>query len=166
MRYKVTAIIHKECYELDIEEDIEVESYVEEDLKMLIAYFYQKHFGVPYKELGWWLEEGAKEFVKDIEDKWMHNEIDSFELMRDNDFLEFIKENYMADVDEDTLEDELDTLRYEVLDTLDDMTTDELENLSYYVDYSVSCGDVYKSRSIDIEDIIEYRDEEELEEDD
>lgn len=167
MRYRVTAIIHKECAELDIDEEIEVESYIEEDLNMLIAYFYQKHFGVPYRELGWWLEEGAKEFVKDIEDKWLHNEIDSFELMRDTEFQQFIQDNYTADVSEDAIEDELDFLREDCISELEDMTTDELRNLPYYIDYSVSCGDIYKYGDIDVEDIIEDRDEdEESEEDD
>jgi hypothetical protein len=71
--------------------------YVDENLKDVIAFLYKKHFGKEYIELGWWLEPGAKEFVKDIEDKWFHNKIDTLTLYTDYEFIDFLKQVYYDD---------------------------------------------------------------------
>lgn len=60
-----------------------------DDLDTYIRYAYEKKFGVPYRELGWWLEPGAKEFVKELEADWAHNKLDFHEAYRDRGYVEF-----------------------------------------------------------------------------
>ena len=162
MRYEVKSKIYRECLELGLEDEVEIFTHVDEDLRMLVAYFYEQHFNKPYNELSWYLEEGAKEFVKEIEDKYWNNEIDSFALSRDESFIDFLSEHY-EDVDEDTLEEELDYFRDIVIDELRDLSLEDLRDLPSWIDYSVSTIDDFKQDTIDIEEFIE---EEELEEDD
>lgn len=162
MRYKIKNTIYYECIELGIEGEVEVTGSVDEDLKMLVAYFYEQHFNKPYNELSWYLEPGAKEFVKEIEDKYLHNEIDSFALGRDENFINFLNENYSCDIDDDTLDEELDRLRDYIIDELRDMTLEDLRDLPSWIDYRVASRDSYRGDTIDIEEFIE---DEDLEED-
>jgi hypothetical protein len=52
---------------------------------------------VDYKELGWWLEPGAKEFVKALEEQWFYNKIDTVKLYADYNFKDYLKDKYWSD---------------------------------------------------------------------
>ena len=155
MRYKVKGTIHRECLELGMQDEFEIIDTIDEDLRMLVAYFYEQHFNKPYNELSWYLEPGAKEFVKEVENKYWHNEIDSFALARDDKFIEFLSNNYECDFDENLLDEELDNYREEILDELRDLTLEELRDLPHWIDYEVYSTNYYRGDTIDIEEFIE-----------
>lgn len=71
---------------------------VEEKLDDVVDYLFLKKYNKKYKKnLSWCLEEGAVEFVKDIENKWWHNELDTYELYQDSDFINYLKDVYLKD---------------------------------------------------------------------
>lgn len=99
-----TLLFNGEEVYLEYEEDLDAfndsglfDYYVEEELKDIIKYLFLKKYHKAYRELGWWLEDGAKEFVKDIENKYYHNEFDSYELYHNYKFLDFLKELHSDD---------------------------------------------------------------------
>ncbi len=94
------------------------------DIKTLIPYLYEKHFGKKYNELSWYLEEGAREFVKDIEDKWMHNQL---EVEEDSEFLNKYFENHKDEIVEKYAEDIKDEITEE-LEALSDKELKELDD--------------------------------------
>ena len=123
------------CADIDFEEDlISGQVVISEDLKDALPYLYEKHFGIPYNELGWWLEPGAQEFVKDLEDKWFHNKLDLSEVYCDEEFL-----NKLVSENAGRFDMNLNDVVYE----FEDMLRDELYGLC-------------KS---EIEDLYEYDDE-------
>ena len=77
---------------------------VQEDLKDALPYLYEKEFGTPYRELGWWLIPGAKEFVKDLEDKWNKNKLDLSYLYKNKDFLATLVPKYSGEELEEIIE--------------------------------------------------------------
>ena len=66
-------------------------------------------FRKKYSALSWYLESGAKEFVKDLENKWLNNKIDTVAMYQDFKFLDWLKERYyekaLSKASLDTLED-------------------------------------------------------------
>lgn len=142
---------------------------VSEDLRDAIPYLYEKHFGVPYRELGWWLEPGAKEFVKDLEDKWMHNKLDLSEVYKDEEFLKLLSEKYASystEALEQIKEDFEDELRWK----LDLLSLKELkllqEEYGDTIDYDIYDSDdnVVDYGYVDLPD--DYDEEDEEDEDD
>ena len=116
-------------------------------LEYLIPYLYEQHFGVKYKELGWWLEDGAEKFVKDIEDKWWHNTLEIDSLQHNEKFANYLIDNYeKLDLNlEDLLEDfksdlemELEFLDKEELQELDDDYGGVIDFEIYLNDKSIS----------------------------
>ena len=88
---------------------------VTEDIKDIVPWLYEQHFGVPYRELGWWLEPGAKEFVKKIEDDYWHNRLDTYPIYHDYHFFEWLKER-QKDSQEvyDLIKEEIENLKDEL----------------------------------------------------
>lgn len=70
---------------------------VHESLQDVIEYKYYKHYNKPYHPLAWYLEDGAKEFVKGIEDSWLNNTLDMWEIYSDYGFCDWLKEKYEDD---------------------------------------------------------------------
>ena len=79
------------CDELDMHDEFDLEIPIQEDFNDILSYYFEKKYEVPYTETSWVLEKGAREFVCDLEDKWLHNEIDTFALYHDRDFLNFLE---------------------------------------------------------------------------
>jgi len=77
---------------------------VREELEDVIDYLFIQKYDRPYKSnLGWYLEDGAKEFVKNIEDKYWHNTLDTFTIYHDPKFIEYLTENYREDAVRESL---------------------------------------------------------------
>jgi hypothetical protein len=79
--------------------------YVEETLQDIIEFYYLQKYNKQYLELGWWLEDGAKDFVKNIEQQWWHNKINTVCLYADYDFIDFLKTKYYDDAVEQAEKD-------------------------------------------------------------
>ena len=130
MVYSITAKVHCECDGLNMWEDKDFNIKINPDLKDVIAYLFYKKYGKPYNELSWYLEDGAKEFVKGIEDSWNANTFDEFSLYHDHEFLGYLKKMYEnEEVDEDDLEELLDDWKEDIEDELDGMTKADLQYL-------------------------------------
>ena len=126
MYYEVPSGLVGYCEALDYQSQLDDScKLVSEDLKDALPYLYEKHFGKPYKELGWWLEDGAEEFVKGLEDKWLKNELDLSEVYKDEDFLKSLATEYTKD----QLYNAQCEMEDEIIDELYSLSTDELRDL-------------------------------------
>jgi hypothetical protein len=76
---------------------VDYEYTVQESLQDVIEYKYYKKYDKPYHPLAWYLEDGAKEFVKEIEDAWLHNTLDMYAIYSDYDFYDWLKDKYEDD---------------------------------------------------------------------
>lgn len=116
---------------------------IAEDLRDAIPYLYEKHFGVPYRELGWWLEPGAREWMKDIEDKWFHNQLDLSEVYKDEEYLQELAQEYYS-VSVENIDDMKDEFEDALKDELENLSNEELKELYEYddsVDYTIEDDD-------------------------
>lgn len=164
MYYAIDFQVKGYCPDLDLESNFEnCHILVSEDLRDALPYLYEKHFDVPYKELGWWLEPGAREWMKEMEDKWMHNQLDLTEVYKDSEFLASLSDKYAdySSVDIDTLRDEFED---EIRDELYSLSNDELRDLYEYsdsVDYTIedSSGNVLASGYVDLPELDEEEDD-------
>lgn len=131
MVYSITVKVRCECDGLNMWEDKDYDVSFTEDLDDVIAYLFYKRYGKYYNELSWYLEEGAREFVKGIEDSWNANTFDAFSLYHDPEFLEFIRTVKFDDyeISEDDLEEVLEDWKEDIEDELDGMTKDDLQYL-------------------------------------
>lgn len=68
--------------------------YVSENLQDIIEYLYKLTFHKDYGPLNWYLEDGAKEFVKQLEKDWWSNKLDTFTLYEDFHFKDWLTERY------------------------------------------------------------------------
>lgn len=160
MYYELSGHLVGYCQDIDFQQNLYTKRVlVSEDLKDALPYLYEKHFGVPYDELSWWFEKGAKEWVKEIEDKWFHNQLDLSELYKDKDFLSDLSSEYMDsdNLDIDDLKDDFeDSLRYE-LEMLSNEELKELYEYSSSVDYDILDDDdnVIEFGSVDLPELEE-----------
>jgi len=70
-----------------------------EDLQDIFEYMFEKEYNKPYNELGWYLEPNAKELYKEVEDLWLHNALDTFELYNhDYNFQTFIMNKHSKNI--------------------------------------------------------------------
>ena len=68
---------------------------VEENLQDILDYLFLTKYGITISDnLGWYLEDGAKEFVKDIENKYWSNTLDTLRIYQDYHFIDFLKDRY------------------------------------------------------------------------
>ncbi len=117
------------CPDIDFQYKLESGTIlVYEDLNDALPYLYEKHFGIPYSELSWYLEPGAKEWVKELEDKWMHNELDLSEVYNDEEFIASLSEEN-THLSESTIEDMKDELEDAIEEELDCLSVSELKEL-------------------------------------
>lgn len=64
----------------------------------IVEYLFKEKYCKEYNQLSWYLEEGAREFVKDIEDSWLRNDVDEYGMLRDLSLRDFLKDKYADDV--------------------------------------------------------------------
>ena len=145
MNYSVSYHFTGKCPDVDVYETLESgQVLISESLEDALPYLFEKHFGVPYRELGWWLEPGAKEWVKEIEYKWMHNQLDLSEVYKDKEFLEELALKYSYQIDEDTIDDLKDEFEERIREEFDLLNNDELKELYEYddsVNYTIEDDD-------------------------
>lgn len=67
---------------------------IQSNIQDIIEYEYENKFRKKYDALSWYLESGAKEFVKDLENKWLSNKIDTVAMFQDFKFIDWLKERY------------------------------------------------------------------------
>lgn len=108
---------------------------ITENIDDIVAYLYEKRFGVPYCWSTWQFQKGAKEFVSGIEDDWAHNRIDTLSLYQDRGMVSLASRNkadeladWLAKKAADYTDDEDDDDGIEVtIDDLDYYGTREIE---------------------------------------
>ena len=91
-------IIYNGTYEYDDEiitlEDYEYTFY--EDKEVVVSFYYEQEYGYPYRGISVGTEEFN--FVTNIENKWLYNEIDTWELYNRNyAFKEWVYDYYLED---------------------------------------------------------------------
>ena len=74
------------------DDDLQLEGKIELSLGLITKYYYYKKYHKKYDILNYYLEDGGKELVRDIEDRWLHNKIDEIGLSHSEDFKRFILE--------------------------------------------------------------------------
>ena len=159
-----------ECSALDKYDTQYLEAPIEENFDTIKAYLFEKRFDVAYSPLSWVLEKGAREFMYDLEDKWNHNQIDTYELYHNEEFLEFVKNYEKLELDEQEFLDMFEEFYEECREDLTwNYSKQELKDLKdeyhYGIDVSGHVDDWYEERDIDIDEILEdYFDDEEDEE--
>ena len=68
---------------------------IDEELDDICEYYFYKNYGVHYlNNLAWYQQPNAREFIRDIADRYRRNEIDTLTLYREPDFQEQLKETY------------------------------------------------------------------------
>lgn len=166
MKHGIDIKVWCSCNALNMNDEKTFSITIDEDVKDIIAYLFYKKYDKPYNELSWYLEDGAKEFVKDIEDKWSSNTLDTFSLYQDREFLEFLSERYADEVTQEQMEEFLEEYKDDVKDELDDMEWVDIKYLNETdgPEIDIWVGPLHDS--IDLEDYIEdhawlYEDEEE-----
>lgn len=81
-------------------EDITVEySFnVTENLQDIIEYLFEEEYNCKYMYHSWYLEEGAREFVQNLQTLWSSNSLDTMSLYtQDGKFIQWLKEKYYED---------------------------------------------------------------------
>ena len=127
MNYSIEPTVHCECDGLNIHENRTFSVTIREDLQDVVSYLFYKKYRKPYSDLSWYLEDGAKEFVKSIEDSWNANTFDSFSLYHDRDFLEYLAKYWDGGFDEDTLSEILDELKEDIIEELESLNKVDIE---------------------------------------
>lgn len=76
------------------------EEYIEPSLKDIIKFLFKQKYDKNYDDLDWYLEQGAREFVKNIEDLYAKNMIGNANWILQNKvkLIEFLKEEYKSRV--------------------------------------------------------------------
>ena len=75
----------KHTYEIVFDSGYRIKKELLEDLEDIKRYLYERRYSRSYDSLGKYLEPGSVEFLKDIEDKWLHNKLDTSEIYKDKD---------------------------------------------------------------------------------
>lgn len=84
---------------------------VDLSLQDIIEYLFKEKYYKDYNPLSWYLEDGAREFVRDIEESWLRNDIDEYGMLQDLHLREFLKNKYQPEVEEQAANDHLWYLR-------------------------------------------------------
>lgn len=99
MRTSLTYYASISCTEYPLEDDsFDYTYYVDISLQDIIEYLFKEKYEKDYNPLSWYLEDGAREFVKDIEDSWLKDEIDEYGMLQDLSLRTFLKDKYASDV--------------------------------------------------------------------
>ena len=82
---------NKWYYDVDIDY-AEVSILVDENFEDIFAYLFEQKYDTKYRETAWMLEKNAWDFYKELEQKWLNNQIDTYQLYRfDDKFKEYLK---------------------------------------------------------------------------
>ena len=136
MYYSAKYYIKGYCEPLHLTQTLKTDSTtITENLNDIVSYLYEKHYGIPYNELSWYLEPGAKEFVSKIENDWLHNTLDTWSIYQDKEFVKklLLREYEPAVDDLDDLKSEFETHIEDEFKNLDKQTMDDLYE---------ACGDM------------------------
>lgn len=99
MRTSLLYNVSVECDEFPEEDDYFTHEYfVDVSCQDIVEYLYFERYEKYWNPLSWYLEEGAREFVKDIEDSWLRDDIDEYGMLRDLSLKDFLKSKYIEDV--------------------------------------------------------------------
>lgn len=92
--------------------EYEYEYIVDIGLEDVKEYYYEKKFNKPFDEMSYRLDAECKEFVKDIEEKWLKNKVDELALILDYKFINWLKEKYyplaLREAAKNVIEEEID----------------------------------------------------------
>lgn len=80
--------------------------YLEINMEDIKEFLFKEKFNKDYESLSYYLEPGAKELIKDFENKWWQNKIDTLSFQINPNFLEFLKEKYSLEIIKDLVEKE------------------------------------------------------------
>jgi len=90
---------------------------ITENLQDIIGFLFEEEYGVSYQYHSWFLEEGAREFINNLQTLWNTNSIDTLSLYtNDTKFRQWLVNKYYNDAKEqyvnentiDNTEDKLD----------------------------------------------------------
>jgi hypothetical protein len=74
---------------------------VTENLQDIIEFLFEEEYGMPYFHSSWFLEEGAREFINNLQTLWNTNSIDTFSLYsNDTKFRQWLVNKYYNDAKE------------------------------------------------------------------
>ena len=79
---------------VDTEEYNNVIYSLEENLEDIISYEFERKYNKPYNPLTYYLEPGAKEFIKSLETEYYSNHLDIFGLYHTFEFKDWLKDKY------------------------------------------------------------------------
>ena len=125
MKKQFEVTVEAECEALGSSYLSNVVLTVDDDLDTLLPYLFYRKYGKEYNELSWYLEDGAKEFVADVEDKWLHNTLDTYAIFNEPEFFDYI----VNQSDDPVLDKALDKIYERVRDDLEDLDEDERKEL-------------------------------------
>ena len=123
MKYYIDFDVIASSYDLEEEYGTTVTYVFTEDLDDIVHFLYEQEFKIPYNELNWYLQPGAKEFVKDIEEKWLKNQIDCSKFINTYEFRKWVAFNKLSEKEiANAIEDE-------VISDLNHLSKDELRDI-------------------------------------
>jgi len=125
MKKQFELIIEAECEALGTAFNVNVVLTVDDDLDTLLPYLFKKKYGKAYNELSWYLEDGAREFVNNIEDKWLHNQLDTDSIFNEPDFLEYV----ICETENEAFNKALDAVYARVKEQIEKLDDDEIRQL-------------------------------------
>lgn len=64
----------------------------------ICEYFFEEKYNKKFNDTSWYLETDAKEFIKDIEDKWFLNRINEEALYSKREFKNFLISKYRSNI--------------------------------------------------------------------
>lgn len=141
MKYAVDVEVCCECEALNINELRYFTVSVDENLKDIIAFLFYKKYDKYYNDLSWYLEPGAREFVNELEQAWLADALDTFELYHNPEFLDFLSDNFPDNFSQEELDDFLDQFADEIATELDNLDEEDIDwiinNYGEDIEYSV-----------------------------
>ena len=95
LRYKCLAIAENAAGMPIAQREFEVGYRLDEDFNDIFEYTFEQMFHTKFNCMNWHLTEGAKALYKEMEGKWLKNELDAYYLYRDDrGFEEFLMGKY------------------------------------------------------------------------
>ena len=158
MKYSIDFNIEAYCEDLQEDYSVVATYTFSEDLDDVISFLYQEKFGKAYNELDWYLEPGAKEFIKDIEEKWLKNQIDGYEIVKNPNFKKWVIDNRLNN---DLIDEALKELKSDVSWDLESLSDEELKELddSGYITVEYEIPEIHYIGSFDV-DLPDYDEDE------
>lgn len=106
----------RHMYEMVYNEEYRILKYLEEDIEDIKKFMFFKKYNKHYNDMNWYLEEGAKEFIKQVEDDWLANKLDTDAIYKDSYIYEMYAKNVAKDLHfQNMIDDDIDYRDYEVV---------------------------------------------------